>query len=76
MFRDFVRDPHLDPDRGEDLATVLHEYDTVWPRQRARYIETVGRWNALIANARDGFINEAPGYCVFRSKVITDSGRK
>ena len=39
VFRDFVRDPHLDPDRGEDLATVLHEYDTVWPRQRARYAD-------------------------------------
>ena len=62
VFRDLVRDPHLDPDRREDLATVLHEYDTVWPRQRARYVETVGRWNALVANARDGFINEAPGY--------------
>ena len=61
-FRDLVRDPHLDPDRRDDLATVLHDYDTVWPRQRARYIETVGRWNAVVANARDGFINEAPGY--------------
>ena len=62
VFRDLVRDPHLDPDRREDLATVLHEYDTLWPHQRARHIETVWRWNALVANARDGFINEAPRY--------------
>ena len=36
VFRDLVRDPHLDSDRREDLATVLHEYDTLWPHQRAR----------------------------------------
>ena len=49
--RDLAADPRLDPGRRGGLAELLHDYDTVWPKDRARYSKVVRRWNAMVATA-------------------------
>ena len=61
-FRELARDPHLDPGNREALDRLLHDYDTVWPSERRRRIETIRRWNALIHRAPDGFAARMPEY--------------
>ena len=46
-------DPHLDPARSRSLNGLLHDYDTVWPEQRAHYSDVVGRWNAMVETSRE-----------------------
>ncbi len=50
--RRMAADPRLDPGRRNSLAELLHDYDKVWPQQRAHYSKVVGRWNAMVATAR------------------------
>ena len=52
-FRALVRDPHLDPGNREALDRLLHDYDTAWPHERRRCVETFRRW--------DDFVERAPG---------------
>lgn len=51
LARDMAADPRLDPGRRSSLVELLHDYDTVWPTERARYSKVVGRWNAMVAIA-------------------------
>ncbi len=52
-FRKVAADPHLDPARSRSLNGLLHDYDTVWPEQRAHYSDVVGRWNAMVGTSRE-----------------------
>ena len=61
-FRALARDPHLDHWNREALDTLLRDYDTVWPRERARCVETVRRWNALVERAPGGVADRMPEY--------------
>ena len=61
-FRDLVHDPHLDSSRREELDILLHDYDTVWPRQRVRCVEVIRRWNDLTDRARGGYASGMSGY--------------
>ena len=72
--RDLVHNPHLDPRRREDLDTLLHDYDTVWPGQRARYLDVVERWNALGARAGGGPVDRLPEYRVLLEEVRRSAG--
>ena len=73
-FRDLADDPHLDPERREDLDTLLYDYDTIWPQQRARYLDVVERWNALAARARRGPVDRLPEYRVLLEEVRQSAG--
>ena len=73
-FRDLARDPHVAPDRREDLDALLHDYDTVWPGQRARYLDVVERWNALAARAGGGPVDRLPEYRVLLEEVRRSAG--
>ena len=73
-FRDLVRNPHLDPDRCEELDTLLHDYDTSWPQQRARYLDLVERWNALGARAGGGPVDRLPEYRVLLEELRRSAG--
>ena len=52
QFRKMTDDPRLDPGRRDRLEELLRDYDTVWPQQRAHYLDVVGRWNAMAAQSR------------------------
>ena len=73
-FRDLVHNPHLDPYSREDLDALLHDYDTVWPGQRARYLDVVQRWNALTARAGGGPVDRLPEYRVLLEEVRRSAG--
>ena len=60
--RALARDPHLDHWNREALGTLLNDYETVWPRARARCVETVQRWNALVERAPGGVADRMPEY--------------
>ena len=72
--RDLVDNPHLDPDRCEDLDTLLYDYDTVWPQQRARYLDVVQRWTDLAARAGGGPVDRLPEYRVLLEEVRQSAG--
>ena len=72
--RDLVDDPYLDPYTREDLDALLHDYDTVWPGQRARYLDVVERWNALTARAGGGPVDRLPEYRVLLEEVRRSAG--
>ena len=60
--RALARDPHLDHWNREAIDTLLNDYDTVWPRERARCVETVQRWNALFERGPGGVAARMPEY--------------
>ena len=49
-----VHDPLLESGRHEELAALLRDYDTVWPRQRERCLAGMRRWNDMDARAKGG----------------------
>ena len=73
-FRELVHNPHLNPHRREGLETLLHDYDTVWPGQRARYLDVVQRWTDLTARAGGGPVDRLPEYRVLLEEVRRSAG--
>ncbi len=61
-FQALACDPRLDLRRWDGLPRLLHDHDTIRPREHEWCVETVRRWNDLIARTRDGVASEMPEY--------------
>ena len=57
-----VRDPLLEPGRHEELVALFQAYDSAWPRQRARCLAAIRRWNDLQARTGGGRIHDPSEY--------------
>ena len=66
--------PDLDLWNREALDRLLHDYDTVWPREHARHLDLVERWNALATRARSGPVEHLREYRDLLEEVRRSAG--